>query len=336
MSKLARVTSEQIQHELSETAATLPIVSLLGKLFTNKKMFDSYDRFGSEGFKLVDHAEHKIMSGSHKSAKGYLFKKYNNDRPGKEQISNYMYRIEGARLLRGFITEHNFRHVVAPRKWLYELPSDFPERYLLVVEKLDLVSESETLRNYDRIGKEQLRELATILYYFRGLNSTAANLPFAEDGRIAFIDTERWHHGKDYLRKVGDRLSGDRRSLAEAIYEELDQQHARPFRSAFKRGSRDEKDKRDKRDEKGKRDEKDKSKRNSDRQRNDFDDEEDTSSSSSSSSSRSSLKVTRCSQCKREQVAIDDDTLKNEEALKQIGWRKFPDGSWQCPSRKSG
>jgi hypothetical protein len=41
MSKLARVTSEQIQHELSETAATLPIVSLLGKLFTNKKMFDS-------------------------------------------------------------------------------------------------------------------------------------------------------------------------------------------------------------------------------------------------------------------------------------------------------
>lgn len=191
MSKRGRVTSEQIQRELAETAATLSIIDLLPKLFTNRKMFDSYDRFGDEGFKLVDHAEHKIMSGGHKSTPGYLFKKYSNDKDGVDQIRNYMRRIEGAKLLRTFIADQGFSRVIAPRKWLYELPRDFPERYLLVVEKLDLVSKSDTLRKYDRISSEQTRELATILYYFRGLNSTAANLPFTEDDKIAFIDTER-------------------------------------------------------------------------------------------------------------------------------------------------
>ena len=191
-------------------------------------MFDSYEKFGDEGFRLAEHAENKIMAGSHQSVPGYMFKKYNNDKPGKKQILNYMRRIEGSRLLRGFIVEHDFTHVIAPRKWLYELPTSFPERYLVVAEKLDLASDSDTERDYERISTAQVRELATILYYFRGLNSTAANLPFTEDGKIAFIDTERWANGKDFLRKVGDRLPSDERKLAEEIYDDLRRKGARP------------------------------------------------------------------------------------------------------------
>jgi hypothetical protein len=230
----APLSSEQIQRELDEMRETLPILALMGELFTDPKMFSSFDRFRSAGFDLVDHSENKIMSGSHKRAKGYLFKKYNNDKPGKKQQRNYMHRIEGSRLIRTFIAEHGFSRVVAPRKWLYELPPSFPERYLVVAEKVDLVSRSDTERNYDRISKEQLHELANILYHFRGLNSTAANLPFTEDGKIAFIDTERWHHDKDLLRKVGDRLPGDRRKQAEAVFKDLRSKGAKPFASAFK------------------------------------------------------------------------------------------------------
>jgi hypothetical protein len=256
------VTSDDIQRELAETAATLPIYQVLPELFTDKKMFDSYDRFADEDFQLVEHSEHKIMSGSHASAEGYIFKKYNNDKDGEKQLINYMFRIEGARLLRAFITERGFAGVIAPQKWLYELPPEFPERYLVVAEMLDLASDKETDRGYDRIDEDQLRELATILYYFRGLNSNAKNLPFTEDGKIAFIDTERWHHDKDFLRKVSDRLSGDRRKLAKDIYDELSDQGAQPYRSAFMKKSR-----RDREEDE------------------DFDTEEDTSSSSSSSSS---------------------------------------------------
>jgi hypothetical protein len=242
MSRREHVTSEDVQRELAETAATLPIYARLPALFTDRRMFDSYDRFRSEGFRLAEHSEHKILCGSHKSMGGFLFKKYNNDRPGRDQLLNYMFRIEGSRVIRALIMERGFTSVIAPQKWLYELPPSFPERYLVVAERLDLVSESETLRNYDRIGRDQMRELATMLYYFRGLNSTASNLPFTEDGKIAFIDTERWHHDKDYLRKVGNRLSSDRRKLAEDVYDELRRGGARPIQSAYRRKSRRHRD----------------------------------------------------------------------------------------------
>ena len=228
------LSSELVQRELDDTKSSLPILSLMGELFTDPKMFNSFDRFSSAGFSLVDHSENKILSGSHKRVKGYLFKKYNNDKPSKKQLCNYMHRIEGSRLIRTFIAEHGFSHVTAPKKWLYELPPSFPERYLLVADKVDLLSRYDTEAAYHRIGKKQMQELATILYYFRGLNSTPSNLPFTEDGKIAFIDTERWHHDKDFLRKVGDRLSGDRLTRAKAVHKELSRQGARPFASAFK------------------------------------------------------------------------------------------------------
>ena len=233
MSKRHRFSADQIQQELAETASQT-FSSVLKKLFIDPKMFDSFDRFRAAGFHLVDHSETKIMAGSHKRLKGYLVKKYNNDRPGKEQVRNYMHRIEGARLLRKFIVDNKLQRVVAPQKFLYELPDSFPERYLVITEKLDLVSLRDTERAYERLDREQARELATILFYFRGLNSTAANLPFTEDGKIAFIDTERWHHHKDLLRKVGDRLSGKRLDEVEAVHRELHRQGARPFVSAFK------------------------------------------------------------------------------------------------------
>ena len=228
------LTPEQIERELAATRDSLPIFAQLADLFTDPKMFDSFGRFSAEGFKLVDHAPYKIMAGSHKRARGYVFKKYNNGWRDKKQLGNYMHRIEGSRLLRSFIAEHGFTRVTAPKKWLYALPTEFPAPYLLVVEKVDLVSREDTWRSYAHISKQQTQELATILYYFRGLNTTASNLPFTEDGKIAFIDTERWHHDKDLLRKVGEFLPGSRRKQAEAVFKELNRQGARPFASAFK------------------------------------------------------------------------------------------------------
>jgi hypothetical protein len=228
------VTNEQIRRELAETDASLPIASQLADLFTDRKMFDSTKAFEKAGFRLIAHAPHKIMSGFHKGARGFLFKKYNNDKPGKKQIKNYMRRVEGARLMRKFITERGFQHVVAPHKWLHELPSGFPERYLVVADKLDLLDDDATKRKYDRIREDQMHELATMLFYFRGLNSWTKNLPFTEDGKIAFIDTERWHRDKDLLRSIGDHLPSDRREQAEDVFDELRRKRVRPFVSAFK------------------------------------------------------------------------------------------------------
>lgn len=229
-----RLTPERIQRELEDTLETLPILKQLEELFVDPKMFESYKRFEKAGFSLVAHAPHKIMTGGHKTTPGYFFKKYNNDKPGKKQLRNYMHRVEGARFLRAFIAQHRFTRVFAPKKWLFELPSSFPERYLVVAEKAPLVSREATEKAYARISKEHIRELANILYFFRGLNSTAQNLPFTEEGKIAFIDTERWHHDKELLRKVGERLPNDRRKQAEAVFEELRGRGARPYAASFK------------------------------------------------------------------------------------------------------
>jgi hypothetical protein len=230
----AKLTHAQVQHELDETRASLPIVDQLGELFEDPKMFGSFRRFGEAGFRLVDHPPHKIMIGRHKRAKGYLFKKYNNDKDDDDQLRNYMHRIEGARCMRTFIAERGFTSVVAPKKWLYELPSRFPSRYLLVVEKMDIVPALDNVRRYARIKEDQLRELATMLYYFRGLNSWIANLPYTDEGQIAFIDTERWHHDKELLRKIGDSLPFNQKTEARAVFKDLKKQGAVPFTSTFK------------------------------------------------------------------------------------------------------
>lgn len=222
----------QLERELAETRRTLPVFDKLGGLFTDPDMFRSVDRYSAKGFSIVAHHPEKIMCGRHKRVKGYVFKKF-NDRFPKSQLVNYLRRIEGARLLRRFIDERGFTRVTVPRKWLYKLPDDFPERYLLVAERLDLRSKEKSEGRYARIDKAQLRELATILYYFRGLNSTLSNLPYTENGKIAFVDTERWDHDKEYLEKIGDRISREREVLAKAVYKELKGSGARPFTSAF-------------------------------------------------------------------------------------------------------
>ena len=229
---MKRQIAAQLERELAETRRTLPVFDKLGDLFTDPDMFRSVDRYSAKGFSIVARNPEKMMCGRHKRVKGYVFKKF-NDRFPKSQLVNYLRRIEGARLLRRFIDEHSFTRVTSPKKWLYQLPSDFPERYLLVAERLDLRSKEKSESRYDRIDKEQLGELATILYYFRGLNSTLSNLPYTEDGKIAFIDTERWDHDKDFLEKVGDRIPWQREVLARAVYKELKGRGARPFTSAF-------------------------------------------------------------------------------------------------------
>lgn len=207
MSKRRRLSSEQIQQELTETATQL-FVPVLKRLFTDPKMFASFDRFRSAGFHLVDHAETKIMAGSHKQLRGYLVKKYNNDRSGKDQLRNYMHRIEGARLLREFIAEHRFKRVVAPKKFLYELPSSFPERYLVLAEKLDLVSRKDTERAYGKLDREQGRELAVILYYFRGLIDPSATTKGA--ARVAAARLAEGRGESVYVFEVGEDSDGTR------------------------------------------------------------------------------------------------------------------------------
>ena len=123
--------------------------------------------------------------------------------------------------MRALIADHGLRGVVAPEKWIRELPASFGSRghaaHVLIVEELSLLDQDATKLAYERISKETLRDLCVVLHAFKGLDSIAKNLPFTTDDRIAFIDTEHWkRHRKrtEVTLHIGAHLSSKRRKLA--------------------------------------------------------------------------------------------------------------------------
>jgi hypothetical protein len=205
----------------------------LEELFVDPDMFESRDAFRDAGFEVFKRSsDNTIMVASHPSAKGYLFKKYYDKISLKEQLENYEQRLEGVRRLKALIDAQHLEHIAVPKKWLYELPSEFASHkhasYVLIVERFSLLDDKETKRAYARIDKDVLRELCIVCFAFTGLDSSAGNVPFTEDGQIAFIDTEHWErhskreNKKPYLRHIHKYLSEERMSFANKIFEELE------------------------------------------------------------------------------------------------------------------
>lgn len=205
----------------------MPLIdsSTIKLLFSDERMFVSRLTWSSAGFKVFDRLDNgKIMVASHSSAPGVLFKKYCAGMGKKEERENYLRRVEGADRLRVFVGKHGLQRVVVPRKQFLELPSCRDSMCMLVVEELDLWSNDQTRAAYYTIDPGILRELCVVLFHFRGLDSSAKNIPFMAGGRIAFVDTEHWDRGsrKPYLRHLGEYLQADRQRLAKRIFNQLE------------------------------------------------------------------------------------------------------------------
>jgi hypothetical protein len=209
-----------------------PAASNLSALFRNPDMFESADDWADAGFEIIRASDNKITVASHESVPGYLFKKYVNS--GKrealdDQLKNYQTRLEGARRIRRLIDAKKLEHAVAPRKWLRTLPEEFGSRgepaHILIVERLNLLDADASEKAYGRIDERVLRDLCVVLYAFRGLDSTTKNLPHTTDGKIAFIDTERWNrHGdreknrqRPWLKYLNEHLSRSSMKFAIAL-----------------------------------------------------------------------------------------------------------------------
>lgn len=207
-----------------------PQTSDLKRLFTDPHMFDSAEDWHDAGFKIVRDSENKILVARHKSADGYLFKKYTNRIPLNEQLTKFKRRVEGARKLRSLIAEKHLRRIVVPQKWLRELPSEFSRggvlSYVLIVEKFPILDKNDSEYEHEEIDEATLRELCVVVYTCTHLDFTARNAPFTKRDQIAFIDTEYldWNvtkSRKKYLENVGKYVSGWRLDLAKRMWNEL-------------------------------------------------------------------------------------------------------------------
>jgi hypothetical protein len=204
-------------------------------LFHDPDMFRSRDGWRDAGFEVLGRSsDSKIMVASHASTPGVLFKKYADEISLKEQIENYERRVEGARRVRALIAARSLTRVVAPKKRIVELPSQFAGKkrssYVLLVEQLPVLSENASRQAYEDIDEGTLHDLIVVLWAFRGLDSTVKNVPFTSRGQVAFIDTEHWNRHADrdrrdqrpFLKYIGEYLSRDSRALAKRIVEKLE------------------------------------------------------------------------------------------------------------------
>ena len=199
----------------------------LDRLFTDPDMFDSRRVWRRAGFDVFDPAKRtECMVAAHRSAPGYLFKKYPDDVSQKEQRNNYEARIEGATRLAELIRRKGLRHVVTPKKHLYKLPKSFGKSSsVLVVERLDVVGPRASERRYRDVADPVLRDLLRVLVALPGLDSNSKNVQFTQGGKIAFVDLENWDHpdrDEVQLKSIGNYLSKDRLKLASRILDELD------------------------------------------------------------------------------------------------------------------
>lgn len=194
-----------------------PTLLDLKGLFPDPDILDSNSRWRKAGFAVEgEGGESDIMVASHPSAHGYLFKKYSKKVSPKDQLKNYRRRIKGAEKIKALVTIQHLTKIVVPGKHLHELSAS---SYVLVVERLTLLSTSRSKEMYGRIDNETLRQLCVVLRAFRGLDSGARNVPFTEGGQIAFVDTERWNDDRKVpLKRIREYLSDQQWEFAEALF----------------------------------------------------------------------------------------------------------------------
>lgn len=184
----------------------------LARIFEDPNILASRESLGRAGFELFNHHHRGMAVARHPLLKGHLIKVFFNEIPHALQVQNYTSRIEGSRQLQAYIDKHRLQHIVTPKKWLYPIKENaFGITCVLVVEEIDIVSSSETRELYASIDYDVLEELCMVLKRFRGLDSVTKNMPFTRDGKIAFVDTEKWRSMRsEFLEHVVRHLDSER------------------------------------------------------------------------------------------------------------------------------
>ncbi len=182
-----------------------PVKERLDRIFQESRASSTIETLEEAGFTILKEGPvSHVTVVSHHKLKGYLLKIIRDDAIGICDWMQCLQRASGARAIRKAIQKHDYGNLMkVPRKWIYRMPGKiFPPKgmekkhFILVVEEMDIYDSkiNKELWKSDAVTHKLLRSLYTIIDE-EGLYDSvhAINIPFCEDGRIAFIDTE-YHH----------------------------------------------------------------------------------------------------------------------------------------------
>jgi hypothetical protein len=211
-----------------------PLNEYLKLLFIHPKIFKSSEYFKKAGFKVI-RGHKKLMVGAHPFLPGYLFKKFPEGLSQKVQLENFIKRINGAKLIQKYITEHKFTHLVVPQKWIYQLPTFFSKKseapsYLLVVEDMNIYGDFDDSHGvekelYYNMNLTMLTEFCILSHAIGGCDDYPRNQPFTHSGKIAFVDTEHVGAKKDhFIRHIVPALNPEKQAYALDLWKRLEEQ----------------------------------------------------------------------------------------------------------------
>jgi hypothetical protein len=199
-----------------------PLKPLLDTLFSNARVCLDIKSMKKAGF--IDPYPRKftrLVVTHHPLLEGYIIKLYLDAQryhKNQSELQHWLNRIRGAHLIREHIKQNKLEHLFkVPQKWVYRLP-EFPsppaeviqKNYILVVEDMQLTRRQENKEIWSSkiVTPELLHNLYDLLNAL-GLHDCGSidNIPFSQDGRITFIDTESFDQWPVNLKKLTPYLS---------------------------------------------------------------------------------------------------------------------------------
>lgn len=174
----------------------------LDRIFESGRPTASVEAMENAGFKIIPmHNKRKIVA-HHKKLKGYVIKTYLDTHHIKsDDWWVWVHRVKGARLIQECLDRHDYNAMIkVPKKWIYPLPSGggagealYPKEFILVAEDMDLADAAKNKVFYYTMGPTQMDALFVVLTENLLHDSIYVhNVPFSNDGRISFIDTEHF------------------------------------------------------------------------------------------------------------------------------------------------
>lgn len=157
------------------------------------------------GFLLIA-PDKKIVVARHYKLRGFLIKAFlehssKDETAELDEALNWKTRCEGAKILEESIVRHGFENIFkVPKKWIYLLPSAQTgcerRNFILLVEDMYVLPRHKNKKAYkEKMDPSKLEPLFILIKEHLLFDSLhPSNVPFCEDGKLAFIDTEVFYY----------------------------------------------------------------------------------------------------------------------------------------------
>lgn len=180
----------------------------LDKMFKERGYPGSQKGFMKMGFRNFTRPDSRgAQVFKHRSCGGYLFKLYANNDGSIDEGRVLANRIKGAEVIRQYIEDQGYQaYFKVPKKWLYY--HDSASHYILVVEDMKILNQEKNMKAWKskKVNEGLLQALAATLKDLGLIDSIYIdNIPFCNDGKIAFIDTEHYHNSQPVRLSVLDQ-----------------------------------------------------------------------------------------------------------------------------------